>query len=163
MHELSIAQNILAIVLEEMDKQNLTRLEKVEVVNGQLAGVVTESLIFAWEAMVNGEGDDARVKGAALEVREAPLILKCASCSHEFSPEHAINEFMPCSECNEQIGHEVLSGQGTLSSTTSKQNRQETSHGNPRCPKHIRSQRPASPSRPHGDALQASHEEHLRA
>ena len=55
MHEMSIAQSILDIALEEIAKQGCARLDLIRVECGALAGVVPDSLQFCFEALVQGK------------------------------------------------------------------------------------------------------------
>lgn len=108
MHEMSIVQSILGILREEMVKHDGQRLKKVVIKNGALAGVVTESLTFAWEALTA----DGEFKGAALEVIEVPIRVACGDCGEEFSPGHT--RCMPCPKCEQLLGHTVLQGKEML-------------------------------------------------
>ena len=54
MHEMSIAQSILDIALEEIAKQGCDRLDLIRVECGALAGVVPDSLQFCFAALVQG-------------------------------------------------------------------------------------------------------------
>jgi len=108
MHEMSIVESILGILREEMVKHDGKKLRKVTLKNGRLAGVVTEALEFAWEALIPGGEFD----GAELEVIEVPVKVACGECGEEFSPEH--NRCMPCPRCDALLGHEVLEGKELL-------------------------------------------------
>lgn len=108
MHEMSIVQSILGILREEMVKHDGQKLKKVVIKNGALAGVVTESLKFAWEALTPGGEFD----GAVLEVIEVPIKVACGECGTEFRPEHT--RCMPCPDCEALLGHTVLEGKEML-------------------------------------------------
>ena len=108
MHEMSIVQSILGILREEMVKHDGQKLKKVVIKNGALAGVVTESLEFAWEALT----PDTEFDGAVLEVVEIPIKVKCGDCGEEFSPGHT--KCMPCPKCEQLLGHTVLEGKEML-------------------------------------------------
>jgi len=108
MHEMSIVQSILGILKEEMVKHDGRTLKKVVIKNGALAGVVTESLKFAWEAL----SPDSGFAGAELEVLEIPIKVSCGECGEVFSPEHT--RCMPCPKCDTLIGHHVLEGKEML-------------------------------------------------
>lgn len=105
MHEMSIAQNILDILRDEMAQRDIKRLKRVTIKNGQLAGVVTEALLFAWEALTPGTPE---FDGSELVVEEVPLKVACGKCGKEYVPEHS--RYMPCPDCEEVIGHDVLEG-----------------------------------------------------
>lgn len=104
MHEMSIAQSILAIIEEEMGKQPGATLKKVTVGSGALAGVVADALVFGWEAVTIG----THLEGSVLEVNEIPIKVRCGGCSHEFVPEDKL--YMACPKCGLEIGHQVLQG-----------------------------------------------------
>jgi len=106
MHELSIAQNLLAIIQEEMKKHGKDRLVTVKVKHGRLSSVVPEALDMAFTSMTM----DTSLAEAKLVMEEVPLLLKCYSCGKEFSPEDANHIFAPCPHCGEEIGHTVVSG-----------------------------------------------------
>lgn len=108
MHEMSIVQSILGILREEMVKHDGQKLKKVVIKNGALAGVVTESLQFAWDALIPGGEFD----GAVLEIVEVPLKVACGDCGEVFKPEHT--RCMPCPKCDQLLGHNVLEGKEML-------------------------------------------------
>ncbi|WP_028587024.1 hydrogenase maturation nickel metallochaperone HypA [Desulfocurvus vexinensis] len=105
MHEMSIAQSLVAIIKEEMEKHGLTRLHAVRVCHGRLAALVPDALAFAFEACTLG----TPMQGVRLELAEIPIVLRCSQCAQEFSPEQG-DLFMPCPACGEGLGHEVLQG-----------------------------------------------------
>lgn len=96
--------NILA---DEKAKRGLGRITHVRLVNGALAGVVTDSLTFAWEALTPG----TEFEGCEMTVTETPLKLRC-ECGAEFAPESV--KYTPCPECGALFGHEVLGGREFL-------------------------------------------------
>ena len=106
MHELSIAQSLLALLEAEMAKHDQTTLVTVKVRHGRLSAVVPEALSMAFEVMTA----DTRLAGAQLVMEETPVVLRCRSCGREFSPESPSAAFAPCPACGEELGHEVLSG-----------------------------------------------------
>lgn len=107
MHEMSIAMELLKIIDGEMEKHGVTTLTKIRVVHGKLSGVVPDSLEFAFEVLTK----DTPLESAELELVEQPVKLKCGQCAVEFEPEDTnMLLLMPCPSCNEEVGHEVLSG-----------------------------------------------------
>lgn len=107
MHEMSIAQNLVTLIREEMKKHSATRLIRVRVRHGVLAGVVPEALSMAFEVMTV----DTDLEGAVLETIEEPLKLACGSCKNEFTSESTSPfYFEACPKCGEEFGHKVLSG-----------------------------------------------------
>lgn len=106
MHEMSIVDGLINIVRQEMVKNEVTRLLKVQVKFGRLTNIVPDALYMGFEALTKGTDFD----GAILEVEEIPMRVRCCKCRHEFSPEAADPVFIPCPACGEEFGHEILSG-----------------------------------------------------
>lgn len=104
MHEMSIVQSILAILQDEMTKRDITRLKRVVLKNGALAGVVSDSMEFCWTALVPG----TTFEDTVLELSEIPLKLRCGQCGKEFLPDDV--RYTPCPQCEALIGHDVLEG-----------------------------------------------------
>ena len=80
MHEMSIAQGLLDIIKEEMDKHHATVLRSVRLNIGQLSAIVPESLSFCFEIMTAG----TELEGAKLNMEMIPLRGTCRSCKREF-------------------------------------------------------------------------------
>jgi hydrogenase nickel incorporation protein HypA/HybF len=102
MHEFSIVQNIVEIVLDTASRQNIQQINAVEVEVGQASGVVVEALEFAWEAAIDG----TLLKDAVLRIRSLPLRVNCGNCRQPYQPE---NVFEACPVCGE-IRPEIISG-----------------------------------------------------
>ncbi len=93
MHELSIAREIIAIVQDEMNNLNLTKIEAVNIRLGALTGINADALSFGFEASVV----DTNLDGAELIIEEVPIRGKCRSCGKDFE----VAEFMfLCSHCS---------------------------------------------------------------
>ena len=106
MHELSIAQSLLALIEDEMAKHDQKTLVTVKVRHGRLSAVVPEALSMAYEVLTT----DTRLAGSQLVMEETPVVLRCRTCQREFSPELPSAAFAPCPGCGEELGHTVLSG-----------------------------------------------------
>ncbi len=80
MHELSIAENLVAIVIETAEKEKLSSVTKVSICLGQASQVVPELLETAFRVVVQGtKANDAR-----LETEIIPLKLKCSDCGADY-------------------------------------------------------------------------------
>jgi hydrogenase nickel incorporation protein HypA/HybF len=79
MHELSIAEDLLAIVERTAAEHRLARVSRLRIVVGALGNVVPEALEFAFE--VAGRGTVA--EGARLEIVEVPVTVRCNACQAE--------------------------------------------------------------------------------
>lgn len=82
MHEMSLLTNILTIVRNSLRTHELTRLISVKICYGELAQVVPDALVFAFEVLTAGTDLD----GAVLELERIPLQLSCGACDASFIP-----------------------------------------------------------------------------
>ncbi|GFK92208.1 hydrogenase nickel incorporation protein HypA [Fundidesulfovibrio magnetotacticus] len=106
MHEMSIAQSILDIVQQEMEKNGLTRLIRVKVKFGRLTNTVPEALDTGFMALTA----QTPLESAVFELEEIPARYRCFKCAAEFTPEGTNRLLVPCTACGEEFGHAVLSG-----------------------------------------------------
>jgi hydrogenase nickel incorporation protein HypA/HybF len=89
MHELSIAEAIVAIAEEHARGR---RVAKVEVTIGRLRQVVPSALSFAFELVVEG----TTLEGAELEIDDVPAQVACRSCATQ----SCVTEFpFACASC----------------------------------------------------------------
>ena len=99
MHELSIASALADIVLRHAGGRRVTA---VEVKVGRLRQVVPDALEFAWELVVR----ETPLEGAALELQDVPVTVRCRACDAE-SP---IEDFpFACAACGD-LDVEVTAG-----------------------------------------------------
>ncbi len=102
MHELSIAQEILEIVRQNLPAHPVQPLRKVTVRIGEMAGVVPDSLEFCFEAITN----KTVFEGARLAIERVPVVLHCTACGADSALE---NLAFFCPSCG-STGVEMLSG-----------------------------------------------------
>jgi hydrogenase nickel incorporation protein HypA/HybF len=76
MHEMSIAQNIVEIVKQNLQEKDYAEVKSVKVKIGELAGVVTESLDFCFNVII----DSTPMKGAVLDIECIPFVIECKTC-----------------------------------------------------------------------------------
>jgi hydrogenase nickel incorporation protein HypA/HybF len=81
MHELSIAQNIVDIVLQHLPEEtnDVVRIVKIRV--GVLSGIVSKSLDFCFSSIVA----DTPLRDARLDIEDIPVEARCLTCEHSFS------------------------------------------------------------------------------
>ncbi|MCS7233693.1 MAG: hydrogenase maturation nickel metallochaperone HypA [Synergistetes bacterium] len=95
MHEFSLAEALISVVLEEAVKYGACRILKVRVRVGKLVGVVPDLLSFAFGSLAEG----SIAKGAKLELEEVPFRGMCRSCGHSFD----IDDFFgACPKCGSE-------------------------------------------------------------
>ena len=103
MHELSIAEGIVAIASRHADGRAVSR---VEVKVGHLRQVVPSALTFAFELVAQG----TPVEGAELVIEAVPASGRCRGCGAE----SVLTDFpLQCSACG-GLDLELLSGEELL-------------------------------------------------
>jgi hydrogenase nickel incorporation protein HypA/HybF len=83
MHELSIAQNIVDIVLHHLPEGSNGVVRSVRVRVGLLSGIVPKSLDFCFSSIVG----DTPLRGARLDIEDVPVEARCLACEKTFSKE----------------------------------------------------------------------------
>ena len=92
MHELSIAQNIVDILNDQMKIHKLSKIESVDLRVGVLRSVEVESLNFSFNVLISG----SPLEGARLEVEEVPIGGRCMECGHQFTVENWLDDCPFC-------------------------------------------------------------------
>lgn len=102
MHELSLIENIIEIVLAEMPKHSLSRVENIALRVGQMRQVVPEALLFGFEVLSKG----TVLEGAKLTIEHVPVKGCCRQCGHNFILKDWL---IGCPDC-EAAEFEIISG-----------------------------------------------------
>ena len=92
MHELAITQSMFDLVLEQAGKAGAGKVGKINLVIGEMTGVVGESVQFYFPFLSQG----TIAEGATLSFAMVPTMARCRDCSREFR----LQEFeWNCPEC----------------------------------------------------------------
>lgn len=83
MHEMSIAQSLIAILEDEMEKSQARILKSVHLHIGQMSAVVPDALSFCFQVITEGTS----FEGARLDMEIIPLRGSCRDCGKEFEIE----------------------------------------------------------------------------
>ena len=103
MHETSIAQNLLDIILEKAKECNAKRITKITLKLGEFAGINQDSLKFAFENLTQ----KTIVEGVIVNIVSLPLLGKCRKCEKEFT----INKVeFKCPKCG-SLQLDIVSGE----------------------------------------------------
>ncbi len=105
MHELALARDLLAAIERKLDRGD-ARVVRVRVSVGAAAGVVPESLRFAFRAVC----ECTRVDGADLSIATIAARSRCADCGIVFEFDGLIGR---CPGCG-RLGGEFLSGDDVI-------------------------------------------------
>lgn len=83
MHELGIATSLIGIVVETAEANNAEKVNKITAKIGRLAGVDSNALQFAFEAI---KDEYPLITGAELIIDYVPITGRCNACgkTHEY-------------------------------------------------------------------------------
>jgi hydrogenase nickel incorporation protein HypA/HybF len=102
MHELAITQSMFDLVLEQAEKNGAKRVGKINLVIGELTGVVGDCVQFYLDFLSKG----TIVEGATLSVEMVPPKTRCKECGETFE----LKEFdWTCPHC-QGSSLEILAG-----------------------------------------------------
>ncbi len=80
MHEMSVTQSLLDIALRHAEQANAQRIIRLNMVIGELASIVDDSVQFYWDIVSR----DTIAEGAELHFERVPGTLRCTACQHTF-------------------------------------------------------------------------------
>ncbi len=102
MHELSITQSMLDLAMEEAKKVNAERVGRINLVVGEMSGIVDQCVEFYFEFL----SKDTIASDAVLSFRNVPMKARCRNCGELFIPK----EFdWSCPKCQNN-NMEIVSG-----------------------------------------------------
>jgi hydrogenase nickel incorporation protein HypA/HybF len=103
MHELSVTESLLKIALNHAEKANAKRVTDLNIVIGDLASMVDDSIQFYWEIIAKG----TIAEQAKLNFRRVPAQLQCMTCSETYQP---TDRELACPKCN-GINVKIITGE----------------------------------------------------
>ncbi len=121
MHEMSIATELLEIILEIADKNKIDIIEEVHVKSGVLKKIVPDVMDAAFIAVVEG----TIAEKAKLTLEEVSAQVRCNKCKISFKPE--IDDFL-CPVCN-KADVEVISGNDMIISSVTGYSKNDIEKG----------------------------------
>lgn len=80
MHELAVTQNILESVLRHAEAGKASRITAINLVIGQMASIVDDSVQFYWDII----SKDTIAQGANLHFERIPARLNCETCHRSY-------------------------------------------------------------------------------
>lgn len=92
MHELSIAQNIIEIINQNVQYENLTSVKNVKVKIGKLSNILPDSLLFCFDSIKV----DSPLVNCELIINQSPVLIECGDCKKQSEIESPI---FSCPNC----------------------------------------------------------------
>ena len=102
MHEFSITESVLSLALEKASEANAKKIIRINMVVGELSGVVGECVQFYFSNI----SKDTIASGAELCFETKPTRVRCSKCQTVFAPKDGN---WACPDCQE-TGIEIVSG-----------------------------------------------------
>lgn len=94
MHELSIVMSIVETAEEKVKENHAQSVESIDLIIGDLAGVESEALDFAWDSAVK----NTVLQAAKRNIIHVPAKAKCLECDCEFEIKELYDECPLCGE-----------------------------------------------------------------
>lgn len=95
MHELAVTESILEITLRHAEQAQARRVAALNLVIGQLASIVDDSVQFYWDIISKG----TIAEGALLNFQRIPLEMLCLDCGERYAPQ---DEDFACPNCGSE-------------------------------------------------------------
>ncbi len=99
MHEMSLVQNIIDIVEQEMTRHQVEKLKAIHLSVGRMSAVVPEQLTLCFEILTSR----TKLAGTALNINMVPLTYHCPHCDQEFTSEGIASQCPSCGEENPEM------------------------------------------------------------
>lgn len=99
MHELSIIENIVEIILTELPKHCIKKVESISLRIGEMRQVVPEALQFGFEFV----SKNTPLEGAELIIENVPIKGHCCNCNHKFILKNWLENCPRCQESKIEI------------------------------------------------------------
>jgi hydrogenase nickel incorporation protein HypA/HybF len=103
MHELSITESLLNIAVQHAERANAQRVTDLNIVIGDLASMVDDSIQFYWEIIAKG----TIAEQATLHFRRLPAELECQTCFERY---HPTDKELACPKCN-GVNIKIIAGE----------------------------------------------------
>lgn len=99
MHEMSICESIINVIEQQAVAQSFSKVKRVRLEIGPLAGVELEALRFSFDVVCKG----GLAEGAMLEVIELPIEAWCMQCSEKTVVKQRFDACPTCGSYQVQI------------------------------------------------------------
>lgn len=81
MHELSVTENMVDMVLNEVENRNIKKVTTINLVIGELTGFVNDSIKFYFDIL----SENTPLQGAELKFKNVKAKFKCRKCGMTYN------------------------------------------------------------------------------
>ena len=99
MHEYAVTESMLTLALEKAGEAKATKIKRINLVIGELSGVVSECVQFYFDVI----SKNTIAGGAELAFEARPTKLRCRKCQTIFSPKDGQWSCPDCHDANIDI------------------------------------------------------------
>jgi len=99
MHELSVTQGMLDIVMEKATEAQAKRVTGINLVVGELSSIVDDCVQFYFDFLSEG----SIASGATLSFTRIPMKVRCRNCGLSFTPDKSSWSCPHCGEWNVEV------------------------------------------------------------
>ena len=103
MHELSVTQGMLDIVIQKANEAKAGRITIINLVIGEMSGIIDDCVQFYFDFI----SKDSIASEARLSFTRIPMQVRCRNCGLSFSPDQSV---WSCPQCG-KWDVEVIAGQ----------------------------------------------------
>ena len=103
MHEIGITRDMFNLVLKEAEKAGARRVDKIDLVIGEMTGVMEDSVKFYFDLLSKG----TIVEGAEVSIRMIPPMVLCQNCNKTSKLER--KTYWTCPHC-EDNSMQIIAG-----------------------------------------------------
>lgn len=100
MHELALAQSLVAVVEQHARECQATRVKGVRLQIGEASGIAADSLMFSFELIAD---TSPLLENTRLLIETVPHRALCQHCAQEFPVEHFVPRCPRCSAWSADI------------------------------------------------------------
>ena len=106
MHEMSLMAEIIQLIESDAKTQNVKKVEKIEIIVGDLSNALPEALEFAFE-FFKSQKIDLLDPNVTLSIIREKAKAKCESCNLEYEPDY---QLAICPICDSPSG-KIIAGE----------------------------------------------------
>ncbi len=99
MHELSVTQGMLDIVLKKAKEARASRITGINLVIGEMSSIVDDGVQFYFDFLSR----DSIASGATLSFTRIPIQVRCRNCGLSFAPDKSLWSCPQCSEWDVEV------------------------------------------------------------